>query len=58
MADANQIMGTYGRLLRKNVRLNALAEKAWSYKDAHEFGDDHRGMGVIDLDHMIWSLKS
>jgi hypothetical protein len=32
-------MGTYGRLLRKNVRLNALAEKAWSYKDAHEFAD-------------------
>ena len=39
MADANQIIGTYGRLLRKNVRLNALAEKAWSYKDAHEFAD-------------------
>ena len=39
MADANQIMGTYGRLLRKNVRLNALAQKAWSYKDAHEFAD-------------------
>lgn len=39
MADANQIMGTYGRLLRKNARLNALAEKAWSYKDAHEFAD-------------------
>lgn len=39
MADANQIMGAYGRLLRKNVRLNALAQKAWSYKDAHEFAD-------------------
>ena len=39
MADANQIMGAYGRLLRKNVRLNAFAQKAWSYKDAYEFAD-------------------
>ena len=40
MADANQIMGAYAKLLRKNVRLNALAERAWSYSDAHKFADE------------------
>lgn len=37
MADVNQILRAYGKQLRKNVRLNHLAEKAWSYKDAHDF---------------------
>ena len=40
MADANQIIGAYAKLLRKNVRLNALAERAWSYSDAHKFADE------------------
>lgn len=39
MADVNQILRVYGKYLQKNVRLKALAEKAWSYEDAHEFAD-------------------
>lgn len=37
MADVNQILRAYGKQLRKNVRLNHLAENAWNYKDAHDF---------------------
>lgn len=37
MADVNQILRVYGKQLRKNVRLNHLAENAWNYKDAHDF---------------------
>ncbi len=37
MADVNQILRAYGKQLRKNVRLNHLAENAWDYKDAHDF---------------------
>lgn len=37
MADVNQILRAYGKQLRKNVRLNHLAENAWNYNDAHDF---------------------
>lgn len=37
MADVNQILRAYGKQLRKNVRLNHLAENAWNYKDVHDF---------------------
>ena len=37
MADVNQILRAYGKQLRKNARLNHLAENAWNYKDAHDF---------------------
>jgi hypothetical protein len=37
MADVNQILRVYGKHLRNNVRLKALAERAYSYKDAQEF---------------------
>ena len=40
MADVNQILRVYGKHLQKNVRLKALAEKAWSYEDAHKFADE------------------
>ena len=37
MADVDKILRVYGKQLRKNVRLKALAERAYSYKDAQEF---------------------
>ena len=37
MADVNQILRVYGNRLRQNVRLNALAQNAASYKDAQEY---------------------
>jgi hypothetical protein len=44
MADVNQILRVYGKYLQKNVRLKALAEKAWSYEDAHKFADEAAGL--------------
>ena len=44
MADVNQILRVYGKHLQKNVRLKALAEKAWSYEDAHKFADEAAGL--------------
>ena len=44
MADVNQILRVYGKHLQKNVRLKALAEKAWSYEDAHKFADEAAGV--------------
>ena len=44
MADVNQILRVYGKNLRKNVRLKALAEKAWSYEDAHKFANEAAGL--------------
>lgn len=44
MADVNQILRVYGKHLQKNVRLKALAEKAWSYEDAHKFADEAANM--------------
>ena len=37
MADVEKILRVYGKLLRKNVRLKALAERAYSYTDAQQF---------------------
>lgn len=44
MTDVNQILRVYGKHLQKNVRLKALAEKAWSYEDAHKFADEAAGL--------------
>ena len=44
MADVNQILRVYGKHLRNNVRLKALAEKAWNYDDAHKFADETAGV--------------
>lgn len=37
MADVDKILRVYGKQLRKNVRLKALAERVYSYNDAQEY---------------------
>ena len=44
MADVNQILRVYGKHLQKNVRLKAIAERAWNYDDAHKFADEAAGV--------------
>lgn len=57
MADVNQILRVYGKHLQKNVRLKALAEKAWSYEDAHKFADEAAGL-LCDVLKMYMDLAT